>query len=135
MGYSRAGLVFHERTDDMKGALISAVVLATSLSLLAVRTAQAAQGLPYVHPHAVRVDDDEGDDEGGDGWFPIWFGFHAYAPRRRVIIERNYYPPPPPPEPTYYYYCRAPRGYYPQVPNCPSGWMRVLPPSGDDGPP
>ena len=26
-----------------------------------------------------------------------------------------------------YYYCPAQRGYYPTVPACPSGWVRILP--------
>ncbi|BEM77823.1 hypothetical protein SME38J_19260 [Serratia marcescens] len=51
-----------------------------------------------------------------------------------------YYPPPPvvyvtppPPQtyiekpPSYAYYCRRPAGYYPQVPRCPDGWMKVVP--------
>ena len=52
---------------------------------------------------------------------------------------RPYYGPPPvvyvaPPEPQVYvqksapanaYYCRKPVGYYPQVPRCPSGWLKV----------
>ncbi|MHB8253627.1 MAG: hypothetical protein ACYDEV_08000 [Acidiferrobacter sp.] len=124
----------------MKGTFVMAMVLVSSLSLVAVRTAQAAYGVGsfHSHPRAVRVDDDEGDDrgDGGEGWFPLWFGFHAFMPRRRVIIERNYYaPPPPPPEPTYYYFCRHPEGYYPRVPNCPSGWMRVVPSGNPGGPP
>jgi len=45
-------------------------------------------------------------------------------------------PPPvvvvPPPAVTYpvprgniYYYCTRPRGYYPAIPDCPSGWQIV----------
>lgn len=120
----------------IKGPFGVAVALASSLFLVTARSAVAAHFSQPLAAHAVRVDDDdEGDD---DGWFPLWFGFHAFAPRRRVIIERNYYPPPPPPpqQPVYYYYCRDPQGYYPRVPDCPSGWLRVLPShDGPDGPP
>src|SRR5271165_3164262 len=35
--------------------------------------------------------------------------------------------------PAYLYYCPDPAGYYPQVPSCSKGWMRVLPP-GTPGP-
>jgi len=119
-----------------KGPLIIAVALVGSLFVVAARTVAVAQGPVITHAHAVFVDDDEGD--GGDAWLPLWFGFRAFAPRRRVIIERDYYPPPPPPprrRPAYYYYCRHPEGYYPRVPNCPSGWLRVLPSRGPGGPP
>lgn len=117
-----------------KHPFVIAAMLTSSLLVGVARVAHAAQVVSWApQPHAVRVDDDEGGD-GGDGWFPLWFGFRAFAPRRRVIIERNYYPPPPPPRPTYYYYCRDPEGYYPRIPNCPSGWLRVVPP-GDEGPP
>lgn len=122
----------------IKGPFGVAVALASSLFLVTVRSALAAHVSFPVSAHTLRVDDDDDDGGDDDGWFPLWFGFQAFAPRRRVIIERNYYPPPPPPRrrPVYYYYCRHPEGYYPRVPNCPSGWLRVLP-SGDgpDGPP
>ncbi|AMO94199.1 hypothetical protein CFter6_1495 [Collimonas fungivorans] len=49
-----------------------------------------------------------------------------------------YYAPPPvyvEPEPqtyiekapNYAYYCPSPAGYYPQIPRCPKGWMKVMP--------
>jgi hypothetical protein len=28
---------------------------------------------------------------------------------------------------SYWYYCQSPRGYYPYVPQCPSGWLQVVP--------
>lgn len=118
----------------IKGPFAIAMALASSLFLVTARSALAAHVSHSPSAHTLRVDDDEGDD--GDGWLPLWFGFRAFAPRRRVIIERNYYPPPPPRRrPVYYYYCRDPQGYYPRVPNCPSGWLRVLPSGGPDGPP
>ena len=118
----------------IKHPFVTAAVLAGSLFVVAAREAYAMRPVAWtMHPQLLQVDDDD-DDDGGDDWFPLWFGFRAFAPRRRVIIERNYYPPPPPPQPTYYYYCRNPQGYYPRIPNCPSGWLRVLPP-GDAGPP
>ncbi len=109
---------------------LAMVLVVTSLQMTGVRTAQAMQ-VGSTQGRLLRVDRD------GDwgGWFPLWFGFHLFAPRPPVIIEREYYPPPPPPRPVarFYYYCRNPEGYYPQVPSCPGGWLRVLP--SDDGPP
>lgn len=133
----------------MKAPLVTLAVLVCSLSLVVTRSAQAdhivfSTDSHFAHVdggHFIRVDDGrDGGDEGGDGdgWFPLWFGFHYFAPRPPVIVQREYYPPPPPPpQPTYYYYCRRPEGYYPRIPNCPSGWMRVVPsgPDGPDGPP
>ena len=115
-----------------KNPWVLALGLVCGVLVVGSRTAWAAYPVASapVHGRALVVDD---DDEGDGDWFPLWFGFRAFAPRRRVIIERNYYPPPPPPRPAYYYYCRDPEGYYPRIPNCPSGWLRVLPPG--DGPP
>ena len=58
----------------------------------------------------------------------------------RVILEAmeslelpldDQYPPdyvqPPQQDPDYWYYCEDPRGYYPYVPDCPGGWMKVVP--------
>ena len=45
----------------------------------------------------------------------------------------SYYPPAPvpvyveQPVPGYWYYCRSAREYYPTVPGCPEGWVRVPP--------
>jgi hypothetical protein len=30
-------------------------------------------------------------------------------------------------DPGYRYYCRSPAGFYPDVPNCSTGWLKVLP--------
>lgn len=112
------------------------VWMGCALLSLGVRSAQAwERAVPWSsgHHRVVRVDDDEGEDGGGDNWIPWWFGMRMLAPRRRVIVERHYYyaPPPqqyeaPPPQ-TYLYFCQDPEGYYPQVHECPDGWMRVLP--------
>jgi hypothetical protein len=32
-------------------------------------------------------------------------------------------------QPNYLYYCQNPQGYYPQVQQCPGGWMTVVPPT------
>jgi hypothetical protein len=33
------------------------------------------------------------------------------------------------PQPQYWAYCRSAQGYYPYVPECPGGWLPVLPTS------
>ena len=59
-------------------------------------------------------------------------GYYYGGPR--VVIGVPWGPPPPQTyiekPPSYAYYCRRPAGYYPQVPRCPDGWMKVVP----DGP-
>ncbi len=68
---------------------------------------------------------------------PWWGPPYAYAyPAPPVIVQ----PPPvyeqaapPAPSPTYWYYCPNPQGYYPYISQCPSGWMRVVPPSSPPG--
>jgi hypothetical protein len=81
-----------------------------------------------------------GGRPGAGGWvggigfagFPLWYpngdgAVYGYAypaigeaPPPVVYIERE-----PPPE--YWYYCREPQGYYPQVGECPGGWVKVAP--------
>jgi hypothetical protein len=34
---------------------------------------------------------------------------------------------PPAAPPTFWYYCEHPKGYYPYVSQCPSGWRAVSP--------
>ena len=58
------------------------------------------------------------------------FGYPGYT--YPVYPYPAYAPPPPsyaPAPPAYWYYCQNPPGYYPYVPQCPGGWMTVLPPS------
>lgn len=62
----------------------------------------------------------------------VWpHGYHYYAPSvywydPPVVIApspRVYQQQPQ----SYWYYCENPRGYYPYVPQCPGGWMQVVP--------
>jgi len=59
-------------------------------------------------------------------WYP-------YTPPP-VIVEATpapqLYVEPPPAAPPYLYYCESPRGYYPSVPQCPGGWLQVVPRTG-----
>ena len=56
-----------------------------------------------------------------------WYPYPYYVPP--VVVE----PPPPvayaepPPPQQYWYYCQDPQGYYPYVPQCPGGWLQVVP--------
>jgi hypothetical protein len=34
----------------------------------------------------------------------------------------------PPSDSNYWYYCKDPEGYYPNITDCPDGWMKVVPP-------
>jgi hypothetical protein len=57
---------------------------------------------------------------------PYWWGYPPYAYPPTVIVE------PPPvyieaPTPGYWYYCQSAREYYPTVPTCEEGWVRVPP--------
>ncbi len=60
-------------------------------------------------------------------WAPPYY--YPYAPPPVVVQSPPVYEQAPPPEPAYWYYCSNPQGYYPYVSQCPSGWMRVVPPS------
>lgn len=82
-----------------------------------------------------------GHDYYGHGYYRGWYGgpnvvigVSPWGPPPPV-----YYGPPPvvyvtPPAPqtyvektpTYAYYCQNPAGYYPRVPSCSRGWMKVV---------
>jgi len=51
----------------------------------------------------------------------------AYTPPSVTYIERS-----PGEGGGYWYYCRSPDGYYPNVRNCPGGWLKVLPEGPED---
>lgn len=61
-------------------------------------------------------------------WGPPPVYYAPYAPPPMVYVA-----PAPEPQtyiektPDYVYYCPSPTGYYPQIPRCPKGWMKVMP--------
>jgi hypothetical protein len=67
----------------------------------------------------------------GPNWYfypePVYPYPDPYVPPVAVIVpQTSASPAPPPPTPQYWYYCESAKGYYPYVPECPSGW-RVVP--------
>lgn len=67
-------------------------------------------------------------------YYPYYsrYPYYSYYSAPPVVIERQpqeyiVRPDPEPEEPTYWYYCQNPKGYYPYVQRCPSGWMKVVP--------
>jgi hypothetical protein len=52
---------------------------------------------------------------------------YYYYPSPVYVAPAPVYAAPPAPTPTYWYYCTNPAGYYPYVPQCPGGWMTVVP--------
>ena len=52
---------------------------------------------------------------------PVYYGppavVYAAPPQPQTYVEKP---------PAYAYYCQNPAGYYPQVPACPRGWMKVV---------
>ncbi|GEM_PF-3772620 len=57
----------------------------------------------------------------------------TYYRTRSVVVEQPVIPTSPAlqrtvGDPKYRYYCRSPRGYYPDVMDCPLGWKKVDPP-------
>lgn len=66
--------------------------------------------------------------EGRFGWWWVidgaWFSYAAPVypyPQPPVVVVT----PPPQIPAGYYYYCPNPSGYYPAVPQCPTGWQMV----------
>ena len=58
---------------------------------------------------------------------PPVYPYGYYPPPVVVQQEQVYVQPPQEEDANYWYYCEDPRGYYPYIPNCPGGWMKVVP--------
>lgn len=77
------------------------------------------------------------------GWAAVVAGLAALllatagagtAPRPGIVVvvtrppvEPPSYAEQAPPAAQYWYCCQNPAGYYPQVPQCPGGWIQVAP--------
>lgn len=92
---------------------------------------------PFVHGHfrghpqvRTRVFIGSGVWWGEPWWWEPPYPYYAAPP---VVVPEA--PPvyiqqePPAQEPYYWYYCPNPAGYYPNVKECPSGWLTVVPPA------
>jgi hypothetical protein len=68
------------------------------------------------------------------GFYPSYpyYPYYPYYPAPAVIQQpaTDIYvqPAPQPEEADYWYYCQEPQGYYPNVKECPKGWLKVVPP-------
>ncbi len=56
-------------------------------------------------------------------WYPVYPYPGPYAPS--VIVQTPQSPPVAQPQSPVWYYCDQAAGYYPYVPECPSGWRTV----------
>lgn len=74
--------------------------------------------------------------------YPYTYPYRYYYPAPQPLVIREYPEvyiqqqspaPPSAPEQTYWYYCPSPQGYYPYIKDCPSGWMKVVPPAPPNG--
>jgi hypothetical protein len=73
-------------------------------------------------------------DAGVWTWYAAGYPYGPYYPGYPYGYAPPYYYAPPvqapvvtniPAPPQSWYYCEAAKGYYPQVPNCPTGWRSV----------
>jgi hypothetical protein len=63
---------------------------------------------------------------------PAWWGppYPYYYSAPPVVVQQEpptYVQQQPPEQPAYWHYCPNPAGYYPNVKECPPGWMTVVP--------
>jgi hypothetical protein len=64
----------------------------------------------------------------GLGWPGYPYGYYPYTAPPVVVQQNPLYLEPQQQDETYYwYYCKKPKGYYPYVKSCPSGWLKVVP--------
>jgi hypothetical protein len=118
----------------MKKQLIVTVALFL-LGLLAVGDASADRGRGHGWGHG------HGYGRVGVGVFvgaPFWSPWYYPAYYPPVVIERRappvYIEQSPPVEMRaqtvysgYWYYCQSPSGYYPEIRECPQGWLKIPP--------
>ena len=95
----------------------------------------------YAHGHRSHF---RGEVWIGQGWDPWWPSAYPYYPYYSYYPYYNPYywdapvvtepqqqeyiaPAPKQDEDSYWYFCQNPKGYYPYVKRCPSGWMKVVP--------
>ena len=57
------------------------------------------------------------------------YDYGTYVQRPDAGYQGDMYQGVQPQSSPYQYYCPNPAGYYPQVPTCAAGWLRVVPPS------
>lgn len=120
----------------MKKAIF--VVLAATVLLLSYARESLAWGHHFRHGPRVGVGVFVGTPFWGPPvfWRPYWYPpppYYVYSPPVVVQQEPQVYVQPPPPPQQYWYYCEDPKGYYPYVPQCPKGWMKVVPPTTPPG--
>jgi len=64
-------------------------------------------------------------------YYPYRYGYppQVIVAETPVYVERprSAVPPPAPPEVAYWHYCESLGSYYPDVANCPEGWVKVPP--------
>ena len=56
-----------------------------------------------------------------------WYPYNYYPQPSTVVQQPQVYVQPQQQDDYYWYYCENPKGYYPYVSRCPSGWMKVVP--------
>ena len=78
----------------------------------------------------------------GPWWGPAWPYYYPYYSSPPVVIQQSpteyIQRDQQTEEPEYWYYCNSPKGYYPDIQRCPSGWIRGTPseqPPPSDVPP
>jgi hypothetical protein len=72
---------------------------------------------------------------GAFGYYPPFYGYPSRVmvqPTTPPVYIEQQNPPPAPatsaqPGASYWHYCQAEGGYYPDVKECPEGWMQVPP--------
>ena len=85
-----------------------------------------------------------GGFRGGWGWWPwavggavvgatlaapYYYPYYQHYPARPVVVQTPpaVYVQPRQQQAYYWYFCQNPQGYYPYVPSCSSGWVKVMP--------
>jgi hypothetical protein len=62
---------------------------------------------------------------------PLWWDYPYYNTAAPVVVEQQpveyISPESQPAEANYRYYCKESEAYYPNVRECPDGWLRVVP--------
>jgi hypothetical protein len=103
----------------------------TALAALALIMAGSSPGQAFRGDH-VGVVVGVGPGWWGPGWGPYYpYPYYPYYAAPPVVVQQQpdtyIQQAPQAEEPSYWYFCKDPKGYYPYVKKCPTGWQKVVP--------
>ena len=112
-------------------------LICIALAALALTLAGSSPGLAFHGGHGghggvgVWIGPGWGPGWWGPGWWGPYYPYYPYYEAPPAVIQQQpdtyIQQAPQAEEPSYWYFCKDPKGYYPYVKKCPTGWQKVVP--------